>query len=243
MRLAFVFALLAWLAGCSTTRFAAGEVQTPAKYVLTTPSTLEQPALVTAVDVVGSLPVVGWFKLARDSEVRKRLDKALTDAGLDVGVQVRSQFQAGLGALKLEVGTHDAVRRKPLPLDVFANPNELPRGRAEQTFVDTSVVYGFNTAVTGVDYRPYMILNVQVLAADTHEVKYRETFACNFIFQRGKDVVIEPPATTPTWKNVAAIEADIPGASAAFKEFAALIVAAAVKRLQSDLPLPTAGVK
>jgi hypothetical protein len=235
MRASLLIVLLV-LAGCGTLRFAPGEVQSTAKHVVPTPAIVARPTVATLFDAVGSIPLVGLFKFGRDAEVRKRLGEALDAEGLDVRAQVHSQLQGELRALELEVGSHVTERREPGAFTLFADSNELPRGEPAQMFLDTKVLYGFIATATGTDYRPYVVVNLQVLAADTHKVKYQKSFGINFP-PLGIDSRVEVPAGMPSWKNVAAIEADIPGASTAFKSLASGISKAIAKQLQTELPV------
>jgi hypothetical protein len=54
-----------------------------------------------------------------------------------------------------------------------------------------------------------VIVSLQMVAADTHVIQYKTAFLYNFSTFKSGELRIEPAAALPSWKNAAAIEADI----------------------------------
>jgi hypothetical protein len=240
VRICFVLLFIV-LSGCSSVRFSDAELQTTAAYIVPTPAIIDKPVLITLADVVGSIPLLGLFKLVRDQDARERLDRLLRSDGLDFAREADTALKAALAAANIEAGSHAAPRRDPSGFRRFADPNELPRGRPGQSFVDTHVIYGFIATVTGADYRPYIVINLQIVAADTHAIKYRKEFRYDFPSLAADSLVkIEVPENRPTWKNLKAIEADIPAVGTALKQILADVTKQVAERLRVDLPLMAA---
>jgi hypothetical protein len=239
MRVAFLLMLLAGLAGCSTIGFTPGEVQTSAKYIVPTPAAMDPPTFGTFYDATSVIPVFGLFKLGRDLGMRGPLGRALTADGLDISMQVRTQLERELADLGLEVGHHVTGRSGLRTFSQYPSAKDLPRGASMQQFIDTSITYGFLATTNASDYRPYVCVQVQVLAADTHAVLYRKGFFANVSAMGADAIKVDVPAGTATWPNLAALQADIPGASAAFKSIAALVAKDIAKQLQVVLPIDT----
>lgn len=236
LRVCLVLLLGASLSACSSVRFADDELQTSARCILPTPAVLNEPALATMLDVVANIPLIGLFKIARDQDVRERLNLALQSSGFDVTRETEDAFKAALAAVNIETGSHRVQRRGPGAFKLLPDSNELPRGQPGQVFLDALLIYGFVATATGGDYRPYGVLNLQVVAADTHAINYKKKFFYNFVTLGGDEAVkLEVASNLPTWKNVAAIEADIPGAVAAFKQVIADVMKQTADRLRPDL--------
>jgi len=197
------------------------------------------PSFGTLFDATAVIPIFGFIKAGRDVSRQEPLGQALTAEGLDISMQVRTQLERQLAALSLEVGPHVTGRSRLRTFTQYASPKDLPRGGPTQQFVDTSIFYGFLATSNASDYRPYVCVKMQVLAADTHAVLYRKGFFANFTTVGTDAIKVEVPASTATWADLAALQADIPGASAAFKDIAALVAKDIAKQLKIVLPLGT----
>ena len=238
MRMTFLLILWVGLAGCSTLKFAPGEVSTSAKYVVPTPAAADDPLLLTVFDAKLLIPFVGLSKLNRQAQMRDQLAQSLKAEGLDMPMQLQMELERQLAAQGFETGPYRTYRGG-LRGNAYPRANDLPRGAARQQFIDTSIVHGFVAPVSGTDFRATVAVQLQVLAADTHAVLYQKKFFANFPTIGVDAIGIDVPDAIPTWANVEAIQRDIPGANAALKELVGLVVKEIVKELQAVQPVGT----
>ena len=237
MRLAFFLLLLAGSVGCSTTQFAPGEVLTTARYVVPTPAAAE-PGLTTLIDTTQVIPILGLLKGARDERVRGEVAEALKAKGLDMSLQFHEELERQLAAQGFDEGPYITYRAR-LRSDAYPRARDLPRGGAMQLFIDTSILHGFVAAATGAEFRPYVSVQLQILAADTHEVLYKRAFFANYPTLGTDAIKVELPADIPTWGDVENIKRDIPRVDAAFKDIVAVVAKQITEQLQNIQPIGT----
>ena len=227
----WVVALLA-VTGCVSKRVVPDAVNGK-RILLPTPVALSPPVVVTFVDGVAAIPLVGWFKVARDSKQAKAVGAMLSATGLDVPTEFAAALHSELSAQGVTAIAALPVLRKPLRrTSVWPKESDLPTREATECFVDVSLVYGFSATTNGVNYEPYMVANVKVSNALTHRVSLRRTIGYNF--SAGMHVTVEPLAGLPTWEDGPAIEADIAGARDAFRTIMREISSSAAKYLTAN---------
>jgi hypothetical protein len=211
--LVLIVAIACFAAGCGSspgTSASASKPQVPVAsgntFIVPTPKTTVHPN----VFVIGDIPGVQLFRIARNDFRRSALDRGLTQQGFDLV----GEFRDGLAAeLKKAGGAAPVstlnVARKKSDNRFEADPRELPAGPAGACFVDAFIIYGFAASVLGADYKPYMVVRLKIFRGGDHSLAYAEKFVYNYL---GQNIEVAPSAPLASWKDGAAIEADIPGA-------------------------------
>lgn len=198
------------LAGCGSNDVYTGEPKVRDRVILPTPVVMPQPAVAVIGDVAVLIPFVARVRVNANVERGKRIKTALSTEGF----VVENEFQQNLASELKKVGASDvstvSIQRAP-PKDfaVWPDERELPQGSPTECFMDVQLNYGFVAPVTGADYKPYMVVNLKVVRGEDHYVSHEEKFSYNFL---GKGVEVTPTAPLASWKNGAAVEADVSGA-------------------------------